>query len=193
MGHYKVSQVVPIVALTLKTQSGRILSNCQVKTIFNNTELIGIDVKFVICTEEHTLEYLDNPLKKTSGYTFKYVLNNKRLFNQYPVALSRKVDKWAKYQFITIDEDSTHHYVDLFKYLSALRTSIAEIIYYDNIKIKSRKNKQIDELVRTRTAFYNKLIAEISPLFPLGVCERRVSVNGIRHPTRYKVFQGVKK
>lgn len=189
MASYKLSQVTPAVALTLQLKSGTIISNVHAPILFNKIKLIKAEIIQLICTDKQPTCYINNPNKITNKYVFEEIPSGNLLYNQYPEAIPYAISRWARFSFTREGNGfDTYNYVDLFRYLSALRTSIAKIGYYDELKIKDHKDKNVPSLLETRLTIYEQLCAQASNQLNVKINERRVMDDtGVYRPTEWKV------
>ncbi len=189
MASYKLGRLVPAVALTLKMKSGTIISNIPAPILFDKVKLVSAEIIQLICINKQPAKYIDKPNKFTSSYTFEEIPSGNILYNQYPEAIPYAIGRWHRFSFVREGNNfATYNYVDLFRYLSALRTSIARIRYYDELKIKARKDKSVPSLLKTRLAIYEALCAQAANQLNVKINERRIMDDtGVYRPTEWKV------
>lgn len=175
MSSYKIGQTVPAVALTLKLKSGTVIANIPAPVLFNKAKLVRAEIIQLVCITKKPTRYIHNKGGGTSSYAFEELESGEVFNNQYPEAIPFEISRWARFSFTRNGNGvGTTNYVDLYRYLSALRTSIAKIEYYDGFKTKKNKDSNVPSLLKTRLAIYEALCKQASNQLNVKLTERRV-------------------
>lgn len=189
--NYNLYQQVPMISFSVK-RNGKIWSDlCRV--VSDTTGIINIDLILARCIEIHKIKYFDCD-RYTRGYTFENIADGDVIYNQYPVALSKRMDRYARVTFNRViitksGVDSIVQYTDVYHYLSYLKTSIKIIECNRRRDNVTKYDSRIAKVLKIRQQLYDDIVKLCKDQFDISLGTRRVLDGGMIVPNCYEVYQ----